>query len=560
MEKRTVIAFVLSFLVLILWTSLFGPRQEPAPPQVEPDGKTQTQTRAATPVESAPIPPPALSQPVPETDNRTPASRQTEEKKITVETPLYRIIFTNAGPSIESFELKKYRQTTATDSPRVELIKLAIGHEKALQARFLSSDVRDGDQGMIYRTNEDSLRLDAQSPPRDLTFTATRTDGVTIAQTFRIDPERYPLDLTVTVQNPGQKNLNGQVRLTLRNLPAGEKQSYYAFAGIALLLEGKLKEIETDDMKKKPETISGQIGWVAYEDGHFMNALIPENPEKTLFEGRVLPSGVLQASYTGPTVSLGAQQQMASRFMLYFGPRDLSILEKMDKKLDLAINFGWTDIIAKPLLYAMRFFNRYVNNYGVSIIILTVLIKILFWPLTHKSYKSMKEMQRIQPLMAKIREKYKDNKEQMNREMMGLYKTYKVNPMGGCLPMVIQIPVFFALFRILGNSIELRHAPFILWINDLSAPDRLFHFPFAIPLMTPPYGIPVLTLLMGVSMFVQQKMTPTPGDPTQAKIMMFLPIIFTVMFINFPSGLVLYWLVNNILSIGQQYRIIRRSA
>ena len=210
------------------------------------------------------------------------------------------------------------------------------------------------------------------------------------------------------------------------------------------------------------------------------------------------------------------------------------------RDLDEAINFGWFDIIAKPLLYALRFFEGYVHNYGVAIIILTLLIKILFWPLTHKSYKSMKEMQKLQPIMAKIREKY--------------------NPMGGCLPMIIQIPVFFALFRILGNSIELRHAPFFLWINDLSAPDRLFHFSFSIPFMSPPYGVPVLTLLMGVSMFIQQKMTPTPGDPTQAKIMLLLPVIFTVMFINFPSGLVLYWLVNNILSIGQQYRIIKRPA
>ncbi len=172
----------------------------------------------------------------------------------------------------------------------------------------------------------------------------------------------------------------------------------------------------------------------------------------------------------------------------------------------------------------------------------------------------MKEMQKLQPLMAKIREKYKNNKQQMNKELMGLYKTYKVNPMGGCLPMVIQIPVFFALFRILGSSIELRHAPFMLWINDLSSPDRLFNFPFQVPFMSPPYGIPVLTLLMGASMFIQQKMTPTPGDPAQAKIMLFLPIIFTVLFINFPSGLVLYWLVNNLLSIGQQYRIKKSTA
>ena len=159
--------------------------------------------------------------------------------------------------------------------------------------------------------------------------------------------------------------------------------------------------------------------------------------------------------------------------------------------------------------------------------------------------------------MAGIREKHKDDKKRLNEEMMGLYKIYKINPMGGCLPMIVKIPVFFALFRILGSCIELRHAPFMLWITDLSAPGRLFSFSFKIPFMAPPYGIPVLTLLMGASMFIQQKMTPTPGDPAQAKIMMFLPLIFTFMFINFPSGLVLYWLVNNILSIGQQYRIHR---
>jgi YidC/Oxa1 family membrane protein insertase len=172
----------------------------------------------------------------------------------------------------------------------------------------------------------------------------------------------------------------------------------------------------------------------------------------------------------------------------------------------------------------------------------------------------MKEMRKLQPMMAKIREKYKGNKAEMQKQLMSLYKTYKINPMGGCLPMLVQLPVFFAFYRILPNSIELRHAPFVLWINDLSAPERLFSFPLKIPFMAPPYGIPVLTLLMGASMFLQQKMTPATGDPAQAKMMMLLPIVFTFLFINFPSGLVLYWLVNNILSIAQQYRINRQSS
>jgi len=172
----------------------------------------------------------------------------------------------------------------------------------------------------------------------------------------------------------------------------------------------------------------------------------------------------------------------------------------------------------------------------------------------------MSEMKRLQPLMAEIREKHKDDKKMMNQEIMSLYRTYKINPMGGCLPMVLQIPVFFALYRMLYQAIELRHAPFFLWINDLSAPDRLFNFAFSIPFMQPPYGIPVLTVIMGASMLLQQKMSPPPGDPTQAKMMMLMPIVFTVIFINFSSGLVLYWLINNILSIAQQTYIQKKYA
>ena len=240
------------------------------------------------------------------------------------------------------------------------------------------------------------------------------------------------------------------------------------------------------------------------------------------------------------------------QYALYFGPRDIGILKPLNLQLDKAVNFGFFDIVSKPLLWVLNFFYGYFHNYGWAIILLTILVKIVFWPVTHKSNKSMKDMQKLQPKMAKMREKYKDNKEQLNQEMMALYKTYKVNPMGGCLPMVIQIPVFFALYSLLGYAIELRHAPFFLWINDLAAPDRL---PIGVPIPYVGEGIPVLTLLMGASMFIQQKMTPTTGDPTQAKIMLFLPVVFTFMFINFAAGLVLYWLVNNVLSIGQQYYI-----
>jgi YidC/Oxa1 family membrane protein insertase len=229
---------------------------------------------------------------------------------------------------------------------------------------------------------------------------------------------------------------------------------------------------------------------------------------------------------------------------------------------DLAkiVDFGFFDIIAKPLLHVMNFLHRYLPNYGVVIIIITIIVKLLFWPLSNKSYQSMSQMKKLQPKMAELRAKYKNDKKMMNQEIMNLYKLYKVNPLGGCLPMIFQIPVFFAFYKMLYQAIELRHAPFFLWIDDLSAPDRLFSFDFTIPMMTAPYGIPVLTIIMGASMFLQQKMSPPPGDPTQAKMMMFMPIFFTFIFINFPSGLVLYWLVNNILSMGQQYYVTKKTA
>jgi YidC/Oxa1 family membrane protein insertase len=253
------------------------------------------------------------------------------------------------------------------------------------------------------------------------------------------------------------------------------------------------------------------------------------------------------------TLAPGTEQSFV--YGLYFGPKKLSILKDIGSELSRAINFGWFDVIAKPMLWLLNFFYAFIKNYGVAIILLTILIKAVFWPITQKGMKSMKNMQKLQPKVAKLKEKFKDDPQKMNQEMMALYKTYKVNPLGGCLPLVLQIPFFFALYKVLLMSIELRHAPFMLWINDLSAPDRLW-VGFDIPFL---HGIPVLTLLMGGSMYLQQKMTPTTADPTQARIMQMLPIIFTFMFLNFASGLVLYWFVNNLLSILQQQLINRQS-
>ena len=545
MDKRTIAAFALSLLVLILWSVFFAPQPEQRP---EPRVIEEEWQRKVTPAPALPLP--GIRDRAPE-----PAVPEEREREITIDTPLYRAVFSNVGPALKSFKLKKYRLTTQPESP---LVELAHGETDFMRVFFDPSN-QEGAAPITFKASETAFSLDPWSAPRELVFTAVTPAGVSIRQSYVIDPNRYLIELNVDYINRSERSLEGSIKARVANLPPKEKTSYYSFTGLSFLKEGKVEEMDPGKLAKGEITFSGPFQWFSYQEDYFMAALIPENTPQGRFIGRALPSGIVEGDWVGPAEYLGPGGRLSSRFTLFLGPRELGILKEAGKNLEKAVNFGWTDIIAKPLLYTLRFFNGYFHNYGIAIILLTIIIKILFWPLTHKSYKSMKEMQKLQPLMAKLREKYKGNKEQMNKELMGLYKTYKVNPVGGCLPMVIQIPVFFALFRVLGVSIELRHAPFFLWINDLSAPDRLFRFPFEVPFMSPPYGIPVLTLLMGASMFIQQKMTPTPGDPTQAKIMLFLPIIFTVMFINFPSGLVLYWLVNNLLSIGQQYRILKGS-
>ena len=316
-----------------------------------------------------------------------------------------------------------------------------------------------------------------------------------------------------------------------------------------------INELEEVKIKKIKEqnTFEGKISWIALQSRYFMSSIMPKQIEDASMRLALISDQFVSAQYVQPEKNIPPGTRYTYDYQFFIGPKRIETLKTVGNDLQKVVNFGWFDFLARPCLWLMNLFYSVIPNYGVAIIILTLLVKLLLFPLGQKSYKSMSEMKKIQPLMKEIREKYKDDKQKMNQEVMGLYRTYKINPLGGCLPMVVQLPVFFALYRMLYEAIELRHAPFFLWIDDLAAPDRLFRFGFEVPFMEPPYGIPVLTIVMGASMLLQQKMSPPMGDATQAKMMMIMPIIFTVIFINFSSGLVLYWLVNNILSIAQQY-------
>jgi YidC/Oxa1 family membrane protein insertase len=340
--------------------------------------------------------------------------------------------------------------------------------------------------------------------------------------------------------------------------PAGR----YTFAGPSVLSGGGVERLKVKDIRKG-RTFTGDVKWMADEDNYFVCLIAPRTGGRS--EVEVRESNMPEEKGVGFENRVTFRQSGImpggnARFscLLYFGPKLPEILTGLGVEAEKTINFGkYLASIEKVLLRILEFTHKLTGNYGADIIILSVLLKVVFWPLSRKSYKSMQEMQKIQPEIKMLQEKYKDDRQRLNEEMMALYKRRKVNPVGGCLPMLVQFPFLIALYKALPLSFNLRHAPFILWLQDLSAADSFFVDELTLPLLgNTPVG--PLPLLMGVSMVIQQKMTPTMGDPRQAKMMMIMPIMFIFIFLNFPSGLVLYWFVQNLLSIGEQYYTRRR--
>lgn len=561
-QARLLLAIVLSFLVFVIWNALFVGKKAPPPP-VKTKSVVVEKTNAAG-KESAPVVSSSVSvkeagketlKPLPTaTALHQPSLSSRPDRRILVENNFYKAEFSEKAGAITSFVLKKYHETAAPNSPDKVLFKEGKG---ILPIVGLSGRYASAFSGAIFTAQNTSNHLTVRDKPETLSFYFKNPDGLTLEKSFIFKPKSYQIEVNVRLVNNTREAVNAPLVVSLE-LPAPEHANRYSFQGPSIYLNNKLEEIKIKKLKKKSD-FAGTVSWAGLEDQYFMVALIPEKPEKSKVHIAVKSNGLLKIDNTNTIKPIEPQEEASYSFSLYLGPKRITTLKAVGHNLDKAVNFGFFDFIAKPCLWAMNLiYNHLIPNYGVAIILLTIFFKLLFWPLGNKSYKSMAEMKKLQPLMTEIREKYKDDKKRMNEEIMGLYRTYKVNPMSGCLPMLVQIPVFFAFYRMLYAAIELRHAPFLLWINDLSAPDRLFRFHFAIPMMTPPYGIPVLTIIMGLTMFLQQKMSPPPGDPTQAKFMMLMPVIFTVIFINFPSGLVLYWMVNNILSISQQYYITRK--
>lgn len=551
MEVRMLLAIVLSLGVFLGYDAFFVKK--------EPVGLTRpvsVMDKSAVPATSA------RSQSVSSGGGNGAAAAQSgairSSRTIKVLTNRYGAEFSEAHGSLKGLSLSKFRETASSDSPAKEILDLP-------ENRFAPEVLVSGGGGQLFKDavftcSEQSGLIDATKQERHLTFTLA-SSGLVVEKIYTFQPDAYVVNLQVKVTNQGaqQADLNLTVSLPRALASENEKASSDVFVGPSALINGELKKFDLGKVSRE-DIHNGLIPWIAWQDQYFAAAIFPQDPAATSVKLEKSSEQVMEFSYSAAPRSVSPQASATWQYRLYCGPKQLDELEKVDSGFAGILDFGFLNVIARPLLHAIKFLYRLVPNYGVVIMLITLAVKMIFWPLSAKSYESMSQMKRLQPKMAEIREKYNHDKKLLNQELMNLYKVYKVNPLGGCLPMIMQIPVFLTFYKVLYQAVELRHAPFMLWITDLSAPDRLFSWSFKIPFMTAPYGIPVLTIVMGASMFLQQKMSPPPGDPAQAKIMMILPIFFTFIFINFPSGLVLYWLVNNVFSMVQQYFVTKKMA
>lgn len=489
----------------------------------------------------------------------------TRGRLVSVETPHYRAVFHSNGGILRQLHLKNYTVGMREGSDLVNLVSDAAAAEAPLGVIVGGQPSWTAPTWML---EGDDLHLDADGTGV-LRFTG-ETGGLRLTRELFFEGSGYLIREKLRLSSPEAQTSNLIFTFSATALPSEKAPGilanlrYWIFGGetpvaeespynptrIAWFQGGSFNEESSADTLSSGKAVKPPLSWMATMNNYFMGAVSMDDPEAQGV-GRLVGDKVYSVRM-GRSVTVSPDSDATLECVYFLGPKDSGQLEAAPNNLDRAIDYGFFSIIAKPLIWLLRFLYGYVHNYGVAIILMTVLIKILFWPLSQKSYKSMQQMKQLQPMMTKLREKYANDKEALNREVMQLYKTYKVNPAGGCLPILVQIPVFFGLYQALLNAIELRHAPFIAtlpftdvpWLADLSARDPFF--------ITP--------LVMGATMFLQQKLTPAPGDPTQAKIMMFMPVIFTVLFLGFPSGLVLYWLVNNVISIGQQWWLLRRTS
>jgi YidC/Oxa1 family membrane protein insertase len=576
-NKNMILAIGLSIVILVVSQIYFDATRPPPPEQPQtaenaqqaPSNSAipqpgQSQNSSAPTVGNAQIPgAPSAEQVM----DMTRADILARNNRVSINTPRLHGSIALTGGRIDDLTLADYRETLDPESREIVVLS-----PKGVAGAYYAQFGWVGSQGVKVPGQDTKWTADGKtlSPEQPVTLSWDNGEGLKFSRTFAIDND-YMFTITQSVKNTGSAAaaLNPYGFVSRRGTP--ETTNFYILhEGMLGVSDATLTELDYDDIKD-----SGQVkqsatgGWIGITDKYWLAALIPDQkvPSATRFmhrtEGLV---DMYQVDYLGPQQALAANGTISAVNHFFLGAKEVKLLDKYEEKydverFDLAIDYGWFYFLTKPIFYALLWLNGHVLNLGVSILILTVGIKILLFPLANKSYTSMSKMKKLAPEMTKLRERYSDDKMKLNQEMMALYKKEKVNPASGCLPILVQIPVFFALYKVLFVTIEMRHAPFFGWIQDLSAPDptSIFNLFGLIPFTPPDFlMIGVWPLIMGISMYLQQKLNPQPTDPMQAKIFLFLPLMFTFMLAQFPAGLVIYWAWNNSLSMLQQWVIMRK--
>ncbi len=542
MEKRALLAVVLSITVFYLFSFFFGPDKK-QPPVQNPSAPV------ATNLKSPEVTAPPLATPVSVAKT---ADKSAVERDVIVENDLFKAVFSTRGAALKSLILKKYKEES---NPKSEPVILGANSDPSIFNFSSRASGFNFNETSVFSTNTDNLTI-SSNDSKQLIFSFISDQGFVVRKIYSFAGSSYAIKLETQVINNSPSTISGVLQ-HLMSYPSTPKvvNNRFDTAGSYIYLDNGLKTDKAKDVANSSKKYDKNPLWAGFADKYFIASLLSVNGSIASVELKKSPAGFLETIAATPQFTVNSGKTVSLFHNIFVGPKDIDILKSQGNSLEQSLDLGWFTVLAKPLLYTLKFFYKYVGNYGLAIIIITVILKMLFFPLTHKSHKSMKDMQKVQPMMAALKEKFKDDKEALNKAVMELYREHKVNPMSGCLPMFIQIPVFFALYKALMFSIELRHAPFFLWVTDLSGPDNLFGNLLGLPFVLGP-----LPLVMGATMFIQQKLTPTNMDPLQAKMMLALPLVFTIMFLNFPSGLVLYWLVNNILTIGQQMYINKITA
>ena len=559
MENRNVIiAVILSTAILIGWSMYFENPDEAQRKRLELQGKTETQTniqKPETPQTAKTNPTKAIS--------RSDALKESD--RVFIENSNLSGSISLRGALIDDIILKNYRETLDKSSKPI----VVLSPKKSEDGYFVESgwattksDVKVPDNNSVWQIRE-GKKLTPASP---VTLEWNNREGVVFSKKIELD-DKYLFKITETIRNEKSKTIElFHYSQITKNTKPNTENFYILHEGLIGVVDKNLKEETYSTIEKEKKTYTGKSGWFGITDKYWMSAIIPESGKS--FKGEYSFANSYKANFiiSEPTIA-NPQKSTSNTLKIFIGAKEVYPIdnytekEKIDR-FDLSIDWGWFYFITKPLFFVIDYIFKIVGNFGVAIIILTLLVRILFFPLNNYSFKSMAKMKVLQPEMLRIKELYKDDMKRTQQEMMALYKREKVNPLSGCLPILVQIPIFFAVYKMLFVTLEMRHAPFFGWIKDLSAadPTTIFNLFGLIPWNPPSFlMIGVWPILMGITMYFQMKLNPTPPDPIQAKIFAFFPLIMTVMLATFPSGLVVYWTVSNVLTMAQQYYIMKKT-